>query len=269
MASKFKKTLKKIFPRAYSVGRILRNRYVLFGQLTKAIIGKKIWPENGKIMVNIGGGEWYKKRWKVLDFQGEWYSFNRHFIDYNYDLTSKESFPFEKNTVSLYYSEHTLEHIDDDCISYVFSEIFRTLKPGGGFRIAVPDMDSAHEKYRQKNQAFFEPWMDSPDITLGKAFMILFSYPDENFNEQEMERNFIDLGKEEFFDLYTKRLKQDKENAGRHINWFNHRKLEKMLKMAGFGRIYKSTDQKSEFLEMRGGEFDTRPSWSLFIEAVK
>jgi len=42
-----------------------------------------------------------------------------------------------------------------------------------------------------------------------------------------------------------------------------------MLKEVGFDCIYKSTSQGSRFPEMRGKGVDTRPSWSLHIEAIK
>jgi hypothetical protein len=42
-----------------------------------------------------------------------------------------------------------------------------------------------------------------------------------------------------------------------------------MLKNANLEKIYKIEVQASKFKEMRGLEFDKRPSWSLHIEAIK
>ena len=77
------------------------------------------------------------------------------------------------------------------------------------------------------------------------------------------------MEKEEFFNYYTKQLRQDPKRAGRHINWYNYGKLRQMLSKVGFREIYVSSAQMSRFKEMQGTQFDTRPSWSIHVEAIK
>lgn len=267
--SLIKKLLKRYIPTIYRITRFFWRKLSLKLLLVKVVIGKKIFCNSQKLMINIGGGDWYKKNWKVLDFQSEWYSHNNHFIDYYYDLTSKERMPLEDNSVDLFYSEHTLEHISDECCTYVFTEVYRTLKPGGAFRIVVPDMDLAYQRFANRDRVFFGPWMEDHNATLTEAFLILFAYPREGINEEEVKYKFKNLEKSEFFNFYSKSLRQDPKKAGQHINWFNYSKLRKMLKEVGFDCIYKSTSQGSRFPEMRGKGVDTRPSWSLHIEAIK
>jgi hypothetical protein len=77
-----------------------------------------------------------------------------------------------------------------------------------------------------------------------------------------------------------------KDKAGYHINWFNYAKLERMLRQAGFGTVYRSAPQQSRFAELRGmggwlatgdvleitrmlGLDTTHPGISLYVEAVK
>lgn len=244
--------------------------------LLKTIIGKKIFRNPQNLMVNIGAGLWYKRNWKALELQhkqdsNKSHRYNRIFIDYDYDLTSKEKMPFKDNSVYLFYSEHVFEHIPDDCCKYVFNEIYRALKPGGAFRIVVPDADLAYEKFAEKDIDFYKSRMDkSPHGTLAEAFLMFFASSEENRDEEDVWHRFKTLTKSDFFDSYTKGKKQKPTDVGHHINWFTYSKLKKMLEEARFDLVYKSTSQGSRFQEMRGGnEFDIRPSWSLHMEAVK
>lgn len=266
------KKLAKEHPNVYSILSKVYRLYIRFCYILlvpKVAICKKVFSHSQKLMVNIGGGIWYKRNWKVLDFQSEWYSYNRLFIDYDYDLTKREKMPFEDNSVDLFYSEHTFEHVSDRDCEHVLAEMYRCLKPGGAVRIVVPDMDLAYTKYANADEKFFEVWIKTHKATLTEAFMIIFARPKRNECEESIRRRFENLEKGEFFNFYTKDLRQDPKYAGYHINWFIYSKLERMLKEAGFQKVYKSTSQGSRFQEMRGKGFDTRPSWSLHVEAIK
>ncbi len=246
----------------------LKPSFALF--LLKVIIAKSIFRNSKKLMVNIGAGEWYKGNWKVMDFKSEWYPYNNFFIDYHYDLTKKEKMPFRDNLIYLFYSEHTFEHIPNEDCKNAFAEIYRCLKHGGAVRIVVPDMDIVYAKYANLDKKFLGDRMKLLKLsTFTEAFMSLFAYPKKNESEESIKLRFNNLKKTEFLDYYTKDLKQDPKNVGNHINWFNYPKLKRMLKDVGFKNVYKSTAQGSRFKEMRGKEFDIRPSWSLHVEAIK
>ena len=151
----------------------------------------------------------------------------------------------------------------------MFSEIYRCLEPGGGFRIVVPHMDLAYDKYGAQDIAFFDYWMKADNATFTEAFLILFAHPRDKVNEEEVRHNYENMEKEEFFDYYSKPLKQDPKRAGQHINWFNFSKLKRMLEEAGFQKAYESSARMSCFKEMQGDQFDTRPWWSMHVEAIK
>jgi len=80
--------------------------------------------------IDIGGGKNSKKGFKVLDIIPE--------ADFICDI-EKENFPFEKEGVAEYYSQHTFEHIYN--IIHVFNEVWRTLKWNGKITIKVPHKD--------------------------------------------------------------------------------------------------------------------------------
>jgi predicted SAM-dependent methyltransferase len=50
--------------------------------------------------------------------------------------------PLQDNCVESYQAEDVFEHIDYDKLPEVINEIYRVLKPGGYFRLSVPDYGS-------------------------------------------------------------------------------------------------------------------------------
>jgi len=221
-------------------------------------------------MVNVGGGHWYKRGWKVMDYISEWYSENAIFIDYYYDLTERNKMPFDNNSVDFFYSSHAFEHVSgDDCI-HAIGEIYRSLKTGGVLRITVPDLNLIYEMYKNGEDEFFQHYMKTYNATLTQAFMSLFARPCMNEGDEIIRSKFIALNKVDFLNYYTHDLKQRPEIAGYHINWFNSNKWEGILRQAGFTEIYKSTRQGSRFKELRGKDFDSgMPDASLYVEAIK
>lgn len=231
---------------------------------------RKRWLDRPQtLMVNLGAGRWYEQGWKVLDHSGSWYRYPKLFVDYPFDLTSMQPLPFHDDSVRLFYCEHVLEHFSDALCGHVCREMYRSLRPGAGLRIVVPDADLLYERYARRDERFFAPWMTRYNATLTEAFVTLFAYQRTPLDESDVERNFATLAKEEFYDRYTRGLSYDYRYAGEHINWFTCQKLTAMLHVAGFSTVARSGPQQSRFVEMRGRCFDTRPSYSLHIDAVK
>jgi predicted SAM-dependent methyltransferase len=221
------------------------------------------------LMVNLGAGKWYEKGWKVLDYSGSWYRYPRWFVDFPFDLTSMQPLPFADNSIRLLYSEHVFEHLSDEICNQLCREIHRSLTPGGGVRLVLPDADLLHEKYRTSNESFFKPWMERYNTTLTGAFVTLFAYPRTPVDEDELKAKFQAMSAADFFNSYTRGLFYDYAKAGEHINWFNEAKLTAMLRASGFSTVHRTEPQQSRFPEIRGKNFDTRPSYSLHIDAVK
>ena len=111
-------------------------------------------------MVNIGGGMFFRSHWKVMDYSSPYYPYYRRFIDYNVDLCSDLCFPFEDNSVTFFYSAHTFEHIPQEFCPHIFTEIYRTLKPGGAVRLTMPDYDLFYEACKHDDREFF--WRSMP-----------------------------------------------------------------------------------------------------------
>lgn len=58
---------------------------------------------------------------------------------------------FDDNTVDAYYSSHVFEHLYLKNVRNLLKEIYRTLKPGGILRTALPDLDKILSLYDEKN----------------------------------------------------------------------------------------------------------------------
>jgi SAM-dependent methyltransferase len=64
---------------------------------------------------------------------------------YYLDVTKR--FPLSDQSVDWVFSSHMLEHLTPSKAACCVKEVFRVLKLGGGFRIAVPDLDILVGKY--------------------------------------------------------------------------------------------------------------------------
>jgi len=230
--------------------------------------------DDHNLMINIGGGNFFRRHWRVLDFPAQWYNYKSRIIDYKFDLTSNKPLPFSDNSVAFFYSSHTLEHIPQEFCQHILDEIYRCLKPGGAVRITVPDLDFAYKAFGKRNIGFFVKYLGQ---NIEEKFLCFFaSYMMDKVSPKELWKNYKRLKKEEFCDFYAQQIprRYQKQFTGYHINWWNYNKIRRMLIKAGFKNVYRSTEQRSRFSEMRGvgkywGFDSTHPELSLFAEAVK
>lgn len=81
-------------------------------------------------------------------------------------LDLRGGIPFPDNSVDLVYSSHLLEHFGYNDLIKLLKEVYRVLKPGGEFKVVVPDasifvrgyLDPAHfdtEKYIGHGNPYF------------------------------------------------------------------------------------------------------------------
>ena len=69
-----------------------------------------------------------------------------HDREIEHDLA--EPLPFQDNSVAKIQAQDVLEHLAFDKVPLVLNEIYRVLKPGGRFRLSVPDYRSPVQKRR-------------------------------------------------------------------------------------------------------------------------
>lgn len=260
----------------FSIKKFVYSKFIIRYKILK----KKIYQINDrnedkkKIMVNIGGGYFFKRHWSVLDVPSKHYKFMRGVVDYECDLTSGQPLPLEDDSVSFIYSSHTLEHIPQECIPFLFSELYRILKRKGVIRLTMPDFDKAVDAFANNNKEYF---ILLENDTIEEDFLDYFATNLKNkVPAEELRNNFNSMSFEEFGDFYTIQVPREaqKESSGNHINWWNYNKLYNLLKEAGFNNIYRSEANQSKFSEIRNigksiGFDSTHPEISLFVEGVK
>jgi len=225
-------------------------------------------------MINIGGGEYVRRHWKVLDYISSHYQYNNIYVDYHFDLTSNLPLPFSDNSVEFFFTSHTLEHIPQEFCQFILNEIYRCLKIGGAVRFNMPNFDLAYEAFGKQDSSFFKK-QKGKDI--GEKFLDFFAtYFKGKVPLKEITEKYKTMGKSEFADHFTLKVPRDyhKKFSGNHVNWWNFEKLNKMCGKSGFKKAYNSKAQGSKFTELRGkgkysGFDSTNPELSLFVEAIK
>jgi SAM-dependent methyltransferase len=92
-----------------------------------------------------------------------WINVDANFLTAKIDLWAdiRARFPFRAGTVEAFYSHHVIEHLPDSSLPFHFSEMFRSLKPGGVIRIAGPNGDMAIQKFAENDLAWFDDFPDS------------------------------------------------------------------------------------------------------------
>lgn len=230
--------------------------------------------DNNKLMINIGGGNFFRKHWRVLDYPFDRYAYPLYYIDYVFDLASNKPLPFEDNSVQFFYSSHTIEHIPQERCQHIFNELYRCLKKNGALRLTMPDFNKGYEAYVNNDEEFFKKSTKGDNIK--ERFLHFFAtFLMKKISKEEFKKNFEEMERYQLADYYTSKIPREwQEGAGEHVNWWNFKKAEKMLKKAGFETVYRSTAQRSRFVEMRvigykTGFDSTHPEISVFVEAIK
>lgn len=197
-----------------------------------------------KSQLEIGGIKDLQQRlsdWEHLDV--------RKGADIRLDLC-RYFIPVKSNTYDLIYSSHTLEHIYMDVIEDVLREICRILKPGGIFRVTVPDMKKAVLAYINEDARF---WQDIHG---------------DNFEEKP-----LGLYLSRF--ITTVSLNRYDSNVGQgHVIGWDFETLKWMLEQTGFENVVRKNygeTEYEEFLEIENN-WPARERWAdktLFLECSK
>lgn len=128
-----------------------------------SLVGRKFFPKQAPLKngyLNLGCGSRYFDDYCNADI----YSFNwlrkilgkpQIKIDWGIDL--RQRFACPNDFYDGVFTEHVMEHLTVFHVQNVFSEVHRILKPGGTFRVSVPDMakyvayyngETPHDKFK-------------------------------------------------------------------------------------------------------------------------
>jgi predicted SAM-dependent methyltransferase len=152
-------------------------------------------------------------------------------------LDVRNGIPFPSDRIDSIYSTHMFEHFYPDELQKLLRECYRVLKPGGGIRLVVPNLENAISAYVQKRNDWFYDAFPRHFDSLGGRFS-----------------NFI------FCD-------------GQHRAAFDSTYLDEVLSRVGFTSVEESSEGTSRIYGEMVPPFDPQDlkdlSHSLYIEAIK
>lgn len=150
-------------------------------------------------------------------------------------LDARKEFPFKDNTFSYIYSEHIFEHLKFSESCNMISECFRTLKPNGIIRLAIPHVDFLFKLYQ------------NPDLPIHKEYI---KWAIESFCKDITTV----LSNDDHLEVYV--INNFYRDWG-HKVLHNFDSLKKLLEKFNFSAIQKKEVGKSDFedlsdMEMHG-----------------
>lgn len=101
-------------------------------------------PGSTPVLLNIGCGSTYDKRWINLDLNPV--SSDVYRVDISKPL------PLDDDSVDFAYASHVLEHLAPHVAPRFMQEVRRVLKPEGTFRVVVPDLEQITTEYLRSLQ---------------------------------------------------------------------------------------------------------------------
>lgn len=249
---------------------------------------------------NFGAGAFRHEAWTNVDNPSDHYRHN--FADnpqlIAHDLGSSDALRIDSASAHLAYTSHCIEHIEDGAARHFFAEVHRILRPGGIFRITVPDVDLFYRAYKNRDPDFFywfgplnkdreaarKELLDIPNAGASVAQMFLFSIASsvstlhadgapERISDQQLERMFEERGFERTLDDVCAKCPPavQRKHPWNHINWWTKAKTVSFLKQAGFEDVQVSAFGQSLAPPLRDTKYfdSTQPGVSCYVEAVK
>lgn len=247
-----------------------------------------------KPFVNVGAGDFWHPYWRNLDFVSDFYGDVQRGV-IHHDLMALGPLPFESNSIKVFYTSHTIEHVKEDAVQNLFNEMYRVLEKDGIVRVVTgPDAETDFRALQNNDEDWFywDHWYSKPgtyedqyrcpasSVSLAERWLNHVASPlakhnlapsDVKLGEQEILDAIKQHGWPKCLDYFGSLCKFDPQRPGLHISWWTHEKISQYLKNAGFKTIYRSGFGQSQSPLMRQSPlFDSvHPQMSIYVEAVK
>jgi predicted SAM-dependent methyltransferase len=243
---------------------------------------------------NVGGGnKFVHPAWTVINLPSEHYG--KDYMDLQWDLMSGTPMPIESGMAKVVFSRYTLEHVTDEAVKHFLADAHRALSPGGYLRLIVPDIEIYFRAYQAKDPTLFhrpgqvgetfpnEKFLADPNqASFEQRLLWTFAsnvstlHPDgapERVTDQELQEKLKEQDLEAALNYCKSKVSVEIQGKYRqnHINWFNARKLERMMRAAGFQSVYRSAIGESKCPILRDVKLleARRPEIALYMEAIR
>lgn len=207
------------------------------------------------VKVNLGCGPggikgWVNFDWGLLPFLGKWPKLRKVFIKAgwlpkNYEMQwppfklvdIRRPLPLVPLSVDFVYCSQVLEHLEKYEAENVAKDVYQVLKPGGVFRVSVPDARKILKIYEKDKEA----------DKLGHRIW--------GYEKQLVPRNW--------WDRYKRRFIRD------HQWIYDEKSMSCLLKSAGFKEIEIVSFRKGRTPDIEKLDLEDHREASLYIEAIK
>lgn len=244
------------------------------------------------------GGELNHPCWTHVDLDKPWpgaREFNPE-TDIAHDLFSLQPLPIESATAELVFSRFAVEHVTDEAAQVLFDEAFRILKKGGIIRITSPNSESDYRAYLAGDWSYFS-WRETFSIkaiqehlrykiplnqaSIHQVFLAHFATNASTIHcdggpnpisDEEVQSVIGSMPFEDAMNHCTSRCSVEKQRRypQNHINWWSYHKFDRMLRKAGFRKVYVVGHHQSASPVFRLRGFDDL--WSevaMHVEAAR
>ncbi len=243
---------------------------------------------------NVGAGSFFHPCWTNIDFVSDWYAgMQKNIIAH--DLMSLSPLPIAAASAKIIYTSHTIEHVTEAAVRVLFQEAHRCLRPSGILRVTTgPDADTDYAALMRGDADWFywDQHHDRPGTFEETSYKPQSSVPleerwlhhvasqlapndlspsEHKFAAAEIGEILGSMPMEQALDYFTGLCRFQPARPGNHISWWNHAKVERFMREAGFTVIYRSGHQQScsPFMR-RSSQFDsTHPQMSIYVEAIR
>ena len=206
--------------------------------------------------------------WRNLDVNRPWkrdifFPKGKEFnptLDIAHDFLDMSPIPLPDSSMHLVHSRLAIEHMPNEAADIMFREVRRILKKGGTFRVIAPDINLDWSAYQLNDLSYFD-WFQ-PNVSIEQRFLFHFAaqaselYPVKNtekISDNEFRSVFKNRSLDKALDYCTSKCSSENQKKFRnfHMNWWNFEKLERMLKKAGFKKVYLSAAGQSRLSVLR------------------
>lgn len=248
----------RIYKTAFSPQALEQRRFINFGP---GSFRHKFWQGADRL---YDGATWSQMRGHVYEMQ----------IDFEWNLLKREVIDVPAGSIEVCYCSHLVEHAWDDDVKFFFREIRRILKPGGVFRLVVPDTARAVLAWRRGDQYFYPKQNDRSPAEMLLEWSSLITREENSFYvPPEQADAFLASFEDPFRALDSASQRSDRalqERLGAHVNWFDVPKLQRFLGDAGFATTFPSAYAQSVLPILRDTRYfdKTDPGVSCYVDAV-